>query len=219
MPYAWPPAEVTQADSTPEHTKMAPFVESNWAIRDFVKWCEGRGVRLVHDGADGITRPVNATVLENLLARFRGVDPDAYKAESKMLLAKYEAVLPKLPARLKTDADALPLMEEFDKGDAQVIKIIEVLDQLRVPVDSGRIICTAALRKQGIPTPETVVLARAIRFRKAIYGVESNHKGRMHPNDPRRKVHKPRAEQVDIDQQAVSALMSKLKGQADAAQG
>lgn len=214
---SWPTTEAAAVDTTPEHTKMAPHVEANWAIRDFLIWCVGRNVRLVHDGADGITRTVTHRVQENLIARFRGVDPEAYRAESDMLLKKYEHVLPKLPKRLQADEGALPLMEEFDTGDAQVIKIIEVLDSLRVPVDAGRMVCAKALADQGIAAPETILLARAIKFRKAMYGVRDNYMGRFASVDPRRKVHTP-AEVEANEESVISALMAKLGGGADAAQ-
>lgn len=221
LPTQWP-VNSPGVDTTPEHTKMAPYVQENWAIRDFLTWCAGRNVHLVHSGADGITRTVGHVVLENLIARFRQVDPDAYRAEGRMLIEKYRHLLPSAPAEPEDDSVQLSLLDGFDTGDSEVIKVIEVLDSLRVPVAAGRTVCSTYLNDANIPLPETAVLARAVKFRKTMYGVKDNYAGRFNSVDPRRKVHTPKVVRSagDHDEDAISSLMAKLgaKGNEDAAQ-
>lgn len=64
----------------PEHAKLHPHLQDNWAIREFLFW-------LVHQGR--IT-DLTFDQVNDLLLEYRGVDVDAYYREGQRLKVEYK---------------------------------------------------------------------------------------------------------------------------------
>lgn len=73
----------------PQHAKMYPHVEANWAIRDFFTFLAGRGItNMGHEQ------------LNDMLLEFRGVDKLEYKAEVAQMRSKYRWLWEHFESRL-----------------------------------------------------------------------------------------------------------------------
>lgn len=216
----WPTGpQAAQVDPIPQHTKLAPHIESNWSIRDFLAYMRTRGVELVVPLADGALI-LTAEQIDSAILAFRGIDEAAYRAEAKHLLEKYGPTLlanlgfadPQADQQLELAGDDEDEVVSFvdQAADDSIIKIIEVLDKMAVPTDAGRRTCGLALQEAGISRPNTSLFARAVKLRRAMYG-----QAIAQPWQFAKKAEEDTGAAADRDQAAASLLMSKLSGGSD----
>lgn len=99
-------ALVAQAEPYPEHAKLYPHTQANWAIREFFHWLR------VRPGAPELIR-LDFDTLDRLLMEFRGVDYLAYKAEAADLRSKYRWLWEQHEHRLPELATTI---DETDRG-------------------------------------------------------------------------------------------------------
>lgn len=214
----WPNGpQAAMVDPIPQHTKLAPHMEANWAIRDFLNYMREHGVELIRlPGVldqDLTPQDVKGRLLapgevESSILSFRGVDEQAYRAESAHLVEKYsETLLAHLgfadgQAVLVGDGDDEAVAFADRVADESMLRIIEVLDNLRVSTDAGRRVCGQALVSAGLAQPNNNLLARAVKLRRTVYGNAAGMPAQLG------SASKP----VDHDASATSALLNKLRG-------
>lgn len=208
---------ILAGEAMPEHEKMAPHVDVHWGIRDFLAFLAARDIQLAYL-TGSVCKSIGPQAVEHLLMRFRGVDPDAYQAESDRLMATYgDLIARRTSVPDGTGHEQLALIDE--DADQTIIKIIQVLDGIQVPVWAGRPSCAQAMRDNDLSVPKTALLARAVKFRKSLYGIVEGVPGQFTPDDPRNRHNRSKTSRGPVDdEQAVQSLMAKLKGDGDAAQ-
>lgn len=99
------------AEEFPEHEKMRKHVEANWAIRDFLNHLSSQGIFLArYNSLRHQIEGLSMTVPERHLLAWRGADPDAYEAESRVLDERYgvKKMVAKLAPELGRPLDHLP---------------------------------------------------------------------------------------------------------------